>query len=56
MGRKEKINKEQGFLINSQTVRENLHVDKDTHTETIRRSSRMHTANKRLAKYELGGT
>jgi len=50
---KEKINKEHGFLVNGQTVRENLHVDKDSHTEAIRRSSRMHTANKRLAGYKL---
>jgi len=40
-------------LVNGQTVRENLHVGKDTHTEAIMRNSRMHTTNKRFAGYEL---
>jgi len=52
--KKKKRNKEQGFLVNGQIVRETLHVDKDTRTEAIKRSNIMRIANKRLAGYELG--
>jgi len=54
-GNKGKRTKEQGFLVNGQTVRKSLHVDEGTHTEGIRRSNRIRTTNKRLAGYDLKG-
>ena len=54
-GSKGKRIKEQWFLVNGQTVRKSLHVDEGTHTEGIRRSSRIRTTNKRLAGYDLKG-
>ena len=52
-GNKGKRTKKQGFLVNGQTVRKSLHMDEGTHTEGIRRSSRIRTTNKRLAGYDL---
>jgi len=42
-------------LVNGQSVRKSLHVDEGTHTEGIRRSSRIRTTHKRLAGYDLRG-